>query len=40
MRLARGFNGIFSRLMERYGYSPDVTFDGYVDDFIFVAGKR
>ena len=28
------------RLMERYGYSPDVTFDGYVDDYIFIAGKR
>ena len=28
------------RLMERYGYSPEVTFDDYVDDFIFVAGRR
>ena len=29
----------FSRLMQQYGYSPDITFDSYVDDFIFKAGK-
>ena len=27
------------RLMQRYGYSPDVKFDDYVDDFIFKAGR-
>lgn len=27
------------RLMERYGYSPDVRFDSYVDDYIFKAGR-
>ena len=27
----------FSRLMERYGYGPDIAFDSYVDDFIFKA---
>ena len=29
----------FSRLMKRYGYSPEITFDNYIDDFIFKSGK-
>lgn len=28
------------RMMACYGYSPDVTFDDYVDDFIFKAGTH
>ena len=26
------------RLMQRFGYSPDVSFDSYVDDFTFMSG--
>lgn len=29
----------FSRLMQQYGYSPEITFDSYVDDFVFKAQR-
>ena len=29
----------FSRLMQQYGYSPEITFDSYVDDYYFKARR-